>query len=95
MMKHYKIVATIEFPDGHEEYVIWEPEFYGQMVYNNVSVDELFYNTSQNGFSDAPVSVLLELWENPLIQKIVSKLGDKEVLQELLIGNKVFPIRRF
>ena len=33
MEKNYKVVATIEFPDGKEEFVLWEPELYGQMVY--------------------------------------------------------------
>lgn len=95
MMKTYKVVASIEFPNGQEEYVIWEPEFYGTMLYKQIDIVGLFYNTSENGFLDAPVSVLLELWENPQIKKIVSKIGDNEVSQDLLIGKRVFPIRRF
>ena len=92
--KNYKIVATIEFPDGREEYVIWEPEFYGDMIYNQVDIYNLFYNTSKNGFKVAPVNVLIELYNNPVVKKIMSKIGDTEVYLDLLIGTKVFPIRQ-
>ena len=94
-MKDYKIVATIEFSDGREEYVIWEPEFYGEMIYRGIDMYELFYNTSKNDFNVSPVNVLIELYENPVVKKIVSKIGDEEVYLDLLIGTKVFPIRRF
>ena len=94
-MKNYKVVAKIEFPNGREEFVLWEPELYGQMVYRGVDMYELFYNTSKNGFEVAPVNVLIELYENPVVNKIVSKIGDNEVLLDILIGNEVFPIRQF
>ena len=95
MEKNYKVVATIEFPDGREEFVLWEPELYGQMVYRDVDMVGLFYNTSINGFKDPPVSVLIELWENPYVKKISSKIGDNEDVVDLLIGKKILPIRRY
>ena len=94
-MKNYKIVATIEFPDGREEFVLWEPELYGEMVYRGVDMYELFYNTSKNGFEVAPVNVLIELYENPIVRKIGSRIKGNEEIIDLLVGNKVFPIRQF
>lgn len=94
-MKNYKIVATIEFPDGREEFVLWEPELYGEMVYRGVDMYELFYNTSKNGFEVAPVNVLIELYENPVVRKIGSRIKGNEEIIDLLVGNKVFPIRQF
>ena len=94
-MKNYKVVATIEFPDGREEFVLWEPELYGQMVYRGVDMYELFYNTSKNGFEVAPVNVLIELYENPVVRKIGSKIEGNEEIVDLLVGNRIFPIRQF
>jgi len=94
-MKTYKVVATIEFPDGHEEFVLWEPELYGEMIYGGVDMAELFYKTLGGDFNTAPVNVLIELYENPIVKKIMSKIGDEEIYLDLLIGTKVFPIRQF
>ena len=94
-MKNYKVVATIEFPDGREEFVLWEPELYGQMVYRSVDIVELFYNTDKNGFEVAPVNVLIELYENPVVRKIGSKIEGNEEIVDLLVGNRIFPIRQF
>jgi len=90
-----KVVCSIEFPDGSMEYVIWEPELYGQMKYSNVDIRELFYNTSKNGFTDAPVDVLIEMYDDPKIQEISQTTGEKQGLMQLLIGRKIFPIERF
>ena len=94
-MKNYKIVCSIEFPNGSVEYVIWEPEFYGEMLYKGIDVSELFYNISRNGFADAPVDVLVELYDNPQIKEIGVKIGDNEQVRQLLIGTKVLPIRNY
>ena len=94
-MKTYKVVATIEFPDGREEFVLWEPKLYGEMIYGGVDMVKLFYNTLGNDSNTAPVSVLIELYENPIVKKIMSKIGDEEIYLDLLIGTKVFPIRQF
>jgi len=94
-MKNYKVVAKIEFPNGREEFVLWEPELYGQMVYRGVDMYELFYNTSKNGFEVAPVNVLIELYENPVVRKIGSKIEGNEEIVDLLVGNRIFPIRQF
>ena len=94
-MKDYKVVATIEFPNGREEYVIWEPELYGAMIYRGVDMYELFYNTSKNGFKDPPVNVLIELYETPIVKKIGSRIEGNEQIVDLLVGVKVLPIRQF
>lgn len=94
-MKTYKVVATIEFPDGREEFVLWEPELYGEMIYRGVDMVELFYNTLGGDSNTSPVSVLIELYENPVVKKIMSKIGDEEIYLDLLIGTKIFPIRQF
>ena len=94
-MKDYKIVATIEFSDGREEYVIWEPEFYGEMIYRGIDMYELFYNTSKNDFNVSPVNVLIELYETPIVKKIGYRIEGNEKIVELLVGKKIFPIRQF
>lgn len=94
-MKKYKIVITIEFPNGDERFVIWEPELYGEMVYRGVDVGQVLENMSKNDFKTPPLSYLLELWENPRLENIVSKIGSNELLQQLCIGKRVFPIARF
>ena len=65
------------------------------MVYRGVDMYELFYNTSKNGFEVAPVNVLLELYENPVVRKIGSKIEGNEEIVDLLVGNRIFPIRQF
>jgi hypothetical protein len=87
----YKVVCTIEFPH-HTEYVIWEPEFLGQMMYKGIDIESIFYNTEKNGFIDAPVNVLIELYKNPTLLEIPSK-NEGELQQiPLLVGEKVLPI---
>ena len=93
--KIYKVVISMEFPDGSMEYVIWEPEFFGKMRYAGMDISKLFYDTSSNGFLDAPVDVLVELWKNPQVKKITSKTGDKEVLIEICVGEKIIPLARY
>lgn len=92
---NYKVVCSIEFPDGHMEYVTWEPEFYGTMIKNNVDIRSLFYDIERNGFSDSPVDVLIELYEDPKIQTITQRIGDNEFQTQLLIGKNIFPIIRY
>lgn len=94
-MKEYKIVITIEFPNGDERFVIWEPELYGNMVYNKIDVGQVLENMCKNDFEVAPLSYLLELWENPHLKNIVSKIGSNELVQQICVGKKIFPIVRF
>lgn len=93
-MKNYKIAITIEFPH-HTEYVIWEPEMLGHLMYNGINIEDIFYNIEKNGFKDPPVHVLIELYEDPKIEQITQKMNDKEVLMQILIGTKILPIRSF
>ena len=92
-MKNYKIVCIIEFPDGTEEHVIWELKFYGDMIKRGVDIYSLFYDMSLNGFSDPPVGVSIGIYDNPMIEKISLKIGDNEVIRELLVGEQILPLR--
>jgi len=91
-MIEYKIVCKIEFPDGNEEYVIWEPVFYGEMVSNNVDIASLFYDTTKNGFTTPPLNVWIDLYVSPTIQQIVQGQGDKQGIKQFLVGRKCFGI---
>lgn len=92
----YKVVCVIEWSDGHEEHVFWEPELYGKMVTNKIDFNKMFYDTSVNGFKTPPVGVDIGLYENPSLQMIERKTGSmetEEVFQQpLLIGKKVIPL---
>jgi hypothetical protein len=85
-MKNYKIVVTLEFPH-HEEYVVWEPELYGQMKYTGVDVEKILYNVEPK-----PIFAIIELYDNPIIQEIDVKIGEDIVRKQLLIGTKILPL---
>jgi hypothetical protein len=91
-MSNCKIVCTIEFPDGYDEYVIWEPLFYGEMIKNKVDVSALFYDISKNGFRTPPLNVWVDLYIEPRVEEISQKWGDNEVLRQVLLGKKCFTI---
>ncbi len=91
-MKNYKVVITLEFPDGSVEYVIWEPELYGKLCYMNADFEEVFYN--KNNFKVQPIDVLFELWENPSVSSVSSQIGDKLGLKQICVGTKVIPLKR-
>ena len=93
-MKNYKIAVTIEFPH-HTEYVIWEPEMLGALMYNGVDIQSIFYDTSKNGFTDVPVHVLIELYDNPALEQITQRINGNEVQMQILIGTKILPIRSY
>jgi hypothetical protein len=88
-----KVVCRIEFPNGDEEFVVWELKFYGEMVKKNVDIYSLFYDLSLNQFSDAPVGVHIGIYDNPQVKKIGLKMGDKEVQKEILIGELILPLK--
>lgn len=90
---NYKVVCIIEFPNGNEEHVIWEVKFYGDMIKKGVDIYSLFYDTALNGFTDTPVGVSIGLYDNPVIEKIGLKMGDNEVLKELLVGELILPLK--
>ena len=91
-MIEYKIVCKIEFPDGSEEYVIWEPVFYGEMISNKVDIASLFYDIDKNGFTTHPLNVWIDLYVSPTIQQIVQGQGDKHEIKSFLVGKKCFSI---
>ena len=93
-MKNYKVVITLEFPDGSVEYVIWEPELYGRLCYMNSDFHSIFYDTTKNNFQVPPVDVLIELWENPQLTTISSQIGNKLGLKQICVGNKILPLKR-
>lgn len=93
-MKNYKVVISLEFPNGDIEYVIWEPELYGKLAYMNADFESMFYDTTKNNFQVAPVDVLIELYDNPQLTTISSQIGDKLGLKQLLVGDRVLPLKR-
>lgn len=92
-MKQYKIVITIEFEDGHEEFVVWEPELLGAMLYGGIDLYEFFYDPKKNNLTQQPVLVKLELFDDPIIKNIQVKIGDVLVNRQILIGTKILPIK--
>ena len=92
---NYKVVVFIEYSDGMVEHVLWEPEMYGQMCYNNTDFHRLFYETIPTITQNSLVDVFMELWDNPSIQKVSSVMGDNEVIREICLGKKILPLRRF
>lgn len=94
-MKNYKIVITIELPNGDEHFVIWEPELYGELVGKGVDMETFLTEFVKNDFKVVPVSYLIELWNNPTIKQLVSKIGSNEVIREVCIGERIFPIVRY
>jgi hypothetical protein len=91
-MKQYKIVITLEFPH-HEEFVVWEPELYGKLCYNNIDVEKLLYDKEKNGYVDDLLSATIELYDDPKVTDIEMKLGDQLQIRQILIGTKILPIR--
>lgn len=90
--KIYKVVITLEFPDGSIEYIIWEPELYGKLCYMQTDFQEMFYN--KNNFKVQPIYVLFELWENPRVSTIASRVGDKIGMEQICAGSRVIPLKR-
>lgn len=93
-MKDYKVVIRIEFPH-HEEYVIWEPELYGNLAYQEIDLETLFYDTEKNGFQEKPIIVDMDLYESPQVKEIDMLMAGVPVKRQMIIGTKVFPIRSF
>ena len=94
-MKEYKIVITIELPNGDEHFVIWEPELYGELVKTGVNMEEFLQTSVVKDFKVSPVSYLIELWNNPQVKPLVSKMGSNEVIRYVCFGERIFPIVRY
>lgn len=90
----YKIVVNIVFPDGNEEYVIWEPLMFGDMIDRNIDFNELFYNTP-DAIRTPPLEVHLFLYHNPIVTNISQNTGDMGVIRQLLLGKRICHIKSF
>jgi len=77
---NYKIVVNLIFPDGTEEYVIWEPMLYGDMLSNKVNLYSLFYESPEL-VKNPPLEVNIFLYSNPSVTN--TSLG------QMLIGKKI------
>lgn len=84
----YKIVLNIVFLNGEEEYVIWEPLFYAEILDKKVNLYDLFY-TSPDAIRTPPLDVNVFLYHNPTIQVITSTIGSKITTHQLLLGRKI------
>lgn len=84
MKVDYKIVVSILFPNGDEEYVIWEPMMYGDMIDNGVDFYNLFY-LSPDIIKTKPLEVNIFLYSNPNI--LTTSLG------QALSGKRICLIR--
>lgn len=83
-MLDYKIVVVLLFPNGDEEYVIWEPVFFGDMLDRGVDLNTLFYS-SPDLVKTEPLEVNIFLYANPSLTD--TKYG------QLLVGKKICLIR--
>jgi hypothetical protein len=83
-MLDYKIVVELVFPNGDEEYVIWEPVFFGDMLDRGVDLNTLFYS-SPDLVKTEPVEVYIFLYANASLTP--TKYG------QLLVGKKICLIR--
>lgn len=91
-MKQYKIVITLEFPH-HEEFVVWEPELYGRIVYGGLNLEEILYDKEKNNYTEDLLSATIELYDDPKVTDIDTRIGDDVVTRQILIGTKILPIR--
>ena len=93
-MKNYKIVITLEF-EHHEEYVVWEPELYGSMVYRGIDVEKVLFDQQKMGYNAKPIYATIELYDNPIVQEIDVTIGNNQVRRQILIGTKILPIVKY
>lgn len=91
-LNEYKIVVNILFPDGNEEYVIWEPLMYGEMIDRKIDLYELFYN-SPDAITTPPLEVHIFLYHNPIVTNISQNTGDNKVIRQLLVGRRICHIK--
>ena len=94
MQNDYKIVVHLVFPDGTEEYVIWEPLMYGHMLDTKVDFNKLFFHTP-DAIRTPPLEVFIYLYHNPIVTNISQKRGDNEVITQLLVGRRICLITYF
>jgi len=83
-MISYKIVVSVLFPNGDEEYTIWEPLMFGDMIDKGVDLYSLFYHSPEL-VKTTPLEVNIFLYADPKITS--TSMG------QLLVGKKVCLIR--
>jgi hypothetical protein len=88
MVFDYKIVVCMVFPDGSEEYAIWEPLMYADMLDNKVDLYKLFYQ-SPEVIKTPPLEVNIWLYGNPDVKEIVQNTGVKTTITTLLVGKRI------
>ena len=76
------------FPNGDEEYVIWEPLLYADMLDNKVDFNKLFYQ-SPDLIKTPPLEVYVWLYNNPVIQQIRQTIESNDVTRQLLVGRRI------
>jgi hypothetical protein len=91
---NYKIVVVLEFLDGTEEFVIWEPKMYGDMIKHNVNFTKMFYESPEI-VSTPPLFVNLFLYNDPKVVEVDSTVGDKLSRREILMGENLFFITSY
>lgn len=88
----YKIVVNLLFPDGNEEFVIWEPLMYADMIDRRIDFHKLFYNTP-DAIKTPPLEVHIFLYHNPTITNISQNTGSNSVIRQLLVGRRICHIK--
>lgn len=91
---NYKIVVNIVFPDGNEEYVIWEPLLYAEMIDRKIDFNKLFFH-SPDAIRTPPLEVHIFLYLNPTVTDISQNTGSNKVIRQLLLGKRICHIRSF
>jgi len=87
-LNEYKIVVQLVFPDGNENYVIWEPLLYARMIDIDTDFHNLFYSTP-DAIKTPPLEVHIFLYLNPTIREISQTIGSNTFIQQLLVGKRI------
>ena len=76
------------FPDGSEEFAIWEPLMYADMLDKKVDLYKLFYHTPEV-IRTPPLEVNVWLYGNPMVKEITQNTGVKSTIIQLLVGKRI------
>jgi hypothetical protein len=76
------------FLDGSEEYAIWEPLMYADMLNRKVDFHKLFYQTPEL-IKTPPLEVNIWLYGNPDVKEITQNTGGKSTITTLLVGKRI------
>lgn len=84
----------MEFPDGNEEFAIWEPLMYADMCDNGMDFQKLFYS-SPDIIKTPPLEVSLWLYDNPVVKHMRQTINSNELITQVLVGRRICFIRSF